>query len=97
MLGPLCDESVIATLRMLARVSHARRDALRCPHPSYTLPGLCGNEAAPLFIGSAWVAWGSPYRCWLLTVTTLSEGFREGVSDYSWAAVPVGRVVTGSE
>jgi len=27
-LGSLCDESVIATLRMLARVSHARRVAL---------------------------------------------------------------------
>ena len=36
-----------------------------------------------------------PLRCSF--VTTLSEGFGEGVSDYSWAAVPVGRVVTGSE
>ena len=58
---------------------------------------LCGNEAAPLLIGAAWVAWGSPFRCWRLTETTLSKEFGEGVSDYSWATVPVGRVVTGSE
>ena len=57
----------------------------------------CGNAAAPLLIGAAWVAWRSPFGCWQLTVAILSEGSGEGVSDYSWAAVPVGRLVNGSE